>query len=267
MGKSRAEGIRSEKEIKYAAGIIILISLIVIGAIFLFMKGSNPPNPNSLCPKSGEFGHVVLLIDKSTQLNFIQQEALTTYIKKVAERKVKEGERLTAFILEADFKKASVPVFDKCNPGDGSTKNQWTENPEKYAKIYKDKYLTEWLNIEKLVIPQGNLEYSPIMEMLQIVSIEGFRKYEITGRKRLIIISDMLQNTPMFSQYKTHLNYEQFKKTDYFQKVRTNLEGVEVELMYLMHSPELQTRGHAKFWEDYFSEMGAKIISVNLIEG
>lgn len=267
MQKSKAGGIRGRNEIKLAILLIAMTVCILIGALYLYFQGSNPPNPDSLCPQAGALGQVVVLIDQSTEFDFIQKEAFKTYIKKVAEKEVKEGERLTAFILEEDIKQASIPVFDKCNPGDGSTKNQWTENPEKYAKFYKDKYLTEWLNIEKRLIPQSDLKSSPIMEMLQLVSIDGFRKYNITGRKRLIIISDMLQNTPTFSQYRAQVNFEQFKKTDYFQKVRTKFEAVDVELMYLMHSPQLQTRGHAIFWEDYFREMGAKIISVNLIEG
>lgn len=266
MREPKGPGGRRKKYIIYAIVLISLTVFIVIGASYLYFQGSNPPNPESFCPQSGALGHVVVLIDRTTPLNFIQQKSLYTYMDEIVKKRVNAGEQLTIFVIDEDITKFSEPIFDKCNPGDGSTKNPWTEAPEKYAKLYKS-FLKEFKSIEKFFFSPQPRELSPIMEMLQIVSIDGFGKHSIKRGGELIIISDMLHNTLMYSQYKDKIDFQQFKQTDYFKKVITNLADVEVEIAYLMHSPSLQNRGHAKFWEDYFKEMGARLTAVQLIQG
>ena len=81
------------------------------------------------------------------------------------------------------------------------------------------------------------------------------------------MVSDMLQNTPGFSHYKGDFEFEKFAKTTYFQKIRSNLRGVEVRAIYLLHTPDLQTRRNEKFWEDFMGEMNAKLVFVDILEG
>lgn len=257
---------RGKKQTIYAIVLISLTVSILIGALCLYFHSANSPDLVSFCPQSGALGHVIILIDRTTPLNFIQEKSLYANMDEIVKQRVKEGERLTVFVIDEDITKTSEPIFDKCNPGDGSTKNQYMENPAKYAELYK-KFLEEFKSIEKRFYQPQHREKSPIMEMLQIVSIEGFRKHSIKGRKQLIIISDMLHNTPTYSQYKDRTEFQQFRQSDYFKKARANLSDIEVKIEYLMHSPQLQNRGHAKFWEDYFKEMGGRLTEVQLIEG
>lgn len=266
MGESKASKKRATKEIIYTITLITLTVSILIGALYLYFHSTNPPDPVSFCPQSGALGHVVVLIDRTTPLGFIQKKSLYAQMDDIVKERVKAGERLTIFVIDEDITKFSEPIFDKCNPGDGSTKNQWTDAPDKYAKLYKN-FLKEFKNIEFYFDSPQPRQFSPIMEMLQIASIDGFSNHSIKGGKKLIVISDMLHNTLMYSQYTDKIDFQQFKQTDYFKKVRTNLADVEVEIAYLMHSPPLQNRGHAKFWEDYFNEMGARLTAVQLIQG
>jgi hypothetical protein len=108
---------------------------------------------------------------------------------------------------------------------------------------------------------------SPILEMIQIVGLNGFRKHDISGERRLFIMSDMLHNTPQFSMYRDRQEYLVFSDSDYGRKAHSELNGVDVELYYLINTPKLQTRRNLKFWEDYFDASGARIIKVRPLEG
>jgi hypothetical protein len=77
----------------------------------------------------------------------------------------------------------------------------------------------------------------------------------------------MLQNTEAISQYRDPLDFPQFRDGLQYPKLRTELPGVEVELAYLLHAPQRQTRRHLKFWEDYFDAAGARIVAVRVLEG
>jgi hypothetical protein len=103
--------------------------------------------------------------------------------------------------------------------------------------------------------------------MLQLVGINAFRKHDVKGERRLIIISDMLHNTPQFSMYRGPVDYETFAASKYGRKAQLELRDVEVELHYLINNPQLQTKRNLKFWEDYFIKAGAQIVAVRPMEG
>jgi hypothetical protein len=67
--------------------------------------------------------------------------------------------------------------------------------------------------------------------------------------------------------YKGSVDYVAFSESDYGKKSQLELPNVEVELHYLMNSPQLQTKRNLKFWEDYFSKAGANIVAVRPLEG
>ena len=119
---------------------------------------------------------------------------------------------------------------------------------------------------ESLVATQP-AKWSPIFEMLQLVGINGYRKQDVKGERRLIVMSDMLQNMPEFTMYKGPVEYSAFAASDYGKKAQSELTDVSVELHYLMNSPQLQTKRNLKFWEDYFLKAGARIVAVRPLEG
>ena len=103
--------------------------------------------------------------------------------------------------------------------------------------------------------------------MLQLVGINGFRKHAVQGPKRLVLVSDMLHNTPQFSMYQGALEFEAFEANDYAKKAQADLRDVTVELHYLMTTPRLQTRRNLAFWERYFERAGARLTEVRRVEG
>jgi hypothetical protein len=219
------------------------------------------------CPSAGPRGHVVLLVDTTDRFTSTQQLAFEQLLRSIASEQVKKGELLSVFMLGEAFDAATRPVFERCHPGTGNDASRWNANPERLRKRYADEFLEPLTAVAQAARQARPAAASPIMEMLQIVAINGFRRNAVDGPKRLLVVSDMLQNTASYSHYRGEPSFERLRELAYFQRVRVDLNTVRVELRYLMHTPALQNRRHAKFWEDYFREMGASVEAVGLIEG
>jgi hypothetical protein len=251
-------------------GVLALAAAIAVAgsAAFLFLGSRGDElDPATLCPASGPKGHAVLLVDQTDPLNFTQKQAFLEYLAEFGRGKIGEGELLSVFVLGQDFTGNARPIFEMCNPGKGEDKSVWTSNPERLRRQFEDKFLKPMAVLADRLQSATPSRDSPIMEMLQLVSINGFRAKSVEGPRRLFVVSDMLQNTGSYSQYRGDADFPGFRDTVPFQKVKTDLDNVEVELAYLLNSPQRQTRRHLKFWEDYFREMGARIVSVRILEG
>ena len=183
------------------------------------------------------------------------------------EKRIPEGYLLSVFVLGEDFKENAKPLVELCNPGTGQDKSELTANLRQLKRQYQDGFLGPLLKQSEALMAPQPAKASPIFEMMQLVAINGFRKHGVKGELRLIVMSDMLHNTPQFSMYKGPVDYPAFASSTYGQKTQLELRGVEVEIHYLMNTPQLQTKRNLKFWVDYFNKAGARIVAVRPLEG
>jgi hypothetical protein len=207
------------------------------------------------------------LVDKTDPLTFIQSQAFTVIFKDLIEKRVPEGYLLSVFVLGDHFQQNATPLVELCNPGAGSGRSELTSNLTKLRKQYENKFIGPLLGQFEQLVAVRSSDISPIFEMLQLVGLNAFRKHDVQGERRLVIVSDMLQNTPEFSMYKGAVDYAAFATTDYAKRTRPELLGVKVELHYLMNKPQIQTRRNLQFWEDFFENAGAHIDIVRPMEG
>jgi hypothetical protein len=219
------------------------------------------------CRSSGPAGHVVLLVDKTDPFTRTQRLAFIDLLREIGATRVAKGELLSVFVLGESVDSAVEPVFERCNPGNAQDASKWNANPERLRRNYEDTFLKPLAGVAAHIEGERPAPVSPIMEMLQLVAINGFRRNDVRGPRRLIVVSDMLQNTAEYSHYRGDVSFERFRARPYFQRVRVDLSEVAIELRYLMHAPAIQNRGHAKFWEDYFRELGASLMAIKLVEG
>jgi hypothetical protein len=265
--RRRARGARNDALL--IAALIVLIGSVVAGAGYLSWQGMQTArDPVTLCPKkSGPTGHVVLLIDTTDPLTFVQKRAVRQRLEDIASKEVKEGELLSLFILGEDYQESPEPVFEKCNPGNSAGKSELTENLKRLDQNYEEKYLLPLRDASAIVFADRPASQSPLLEMLQMVSINAFKRAGIQGGLRLIVISDMLHHTKGFTLYKGPQQFSDLRKAGYYQRVRTEFPGVRVEVDYLMHSPDLQTMKTTLFWEEYFDDAKAVLDLVKPLEG
>lgn len=266
---SRGRRARQQEKTNWLIGsfLLLMTAAVVVAVSFYLMKAPDAVDELTLCPADGAREHYVLLVDATNPLNFVQRQAFAIITRDLVENRVPEGALLSVFALGEDFSATAKPLVELCNPGSGTGKSELTSNVRRLKQRYEAQFIAPLMEKTEALANAVPAKHSPILEMLQMVGLNGFRRHSIAGKRRLIIMSDMLHNTPSFSMYKAEFSYGPFSQTDYGRRVVADLDGVEVELHYLMNSPQLQTKRQLLFWEEYFSASGARIVLVRPLEG
>ena len=104
---------------------------------------------------------------------------------------------------------------------------------------------------------------TPLLESLEIIS----RRYDFRQNRRIrddknqekqvrqiFIISDLLQNYKEGNFYRSNLNFEVFEKTEYFNDLTINLDGVDIIVIQVQRNKHKRIQGKRQrdFWRDLF---------------
>jgi hypothetical protein len=261
---TRRRRIQRESRSEYLLGVLVILVILAIISSVTWLYLTKPPGVSkaNLCPIDGPKGRYVILIDKTDPLTLNQTEALKSLMLNTIE-KAPKGYMVSVFVLGEDFKESTEPVVEKCNPGNAKNASDLTSNVEKLRNQYNNEYvqaiLSEYSSKLKDLKPAN---ISPIFEMLQFISVKSFGSKNLSGEKRLIIISDMLHNTPQFSMFRSKLDFKVFASSDFGLKQTVQLKDVDVEINFLLFQPQIQKTADFKtFWESYFAKANANMAS------
>lgn len=266
MRKGRAAKRREQQNLIRGTALFAFVLAVIGGVAYFFWTRAPALNEATLCPATGPRGYVALLIDKTDPLTFTQRQAFLALMRDVV-LSVQPGELVDVFAVGEDYKDGAEPLFHMCNPGHGEKESEFTANIELLQKRFREQFQAPLLALADQLQATQSAKYSPLFEMLQLVAVNGIKRNHIEGRKRLVVVSDLLHNTPQFSMYKDMPEYDSFAMTDYAKKLGTSFGGASVELVFLMNSPRLQTRRQALFWEQYFNKRDAHVDRVRVLEG
>lgn len=265
--RSRAARKRHSKNLAIGITALAFFLVSLAGVAYYLVTREPGLDRQTLCPKSGPIAHTVLLVDKTDPLNFSQKQAFLRLLEEIVDRGIAPGELVSVFVLGEDFREGAKPLVEICNPGSGEGKSELTSNVAKLNAQYRERFREPLLKQADALISTKPAKNSPLIEMLQLVSINGFRKHAVKGARRLIIVSDMLHKTPQYSMYQGVPDFAAYASTEYARKMRTELGGVQVELHQVLNYPKLQTPKQLDFWKELFSRSGARIVSVRPMEG
>jgi hypothetical protein len=265
--RSRAAERRRTRHVAIGiAAICVFLAALGGSAYYLFTRDAGLDR-KTLCPKAGPTAHTVLLVDKTDPLNFNQRQAFLRLLQELVDRRIAPGQLVSVFVLGEDVREGAQPLVELCHPGSAEGKSALTANVRKLELQFRERFREPLLKQADALISTAPARNSPILEMLQLVSINGFRKHETAGPRRLIIVSDMLHKTAEYSMYQGIAEFDRFVATDYGRKTAVELPGVEVEIHYVLHYPKLQTRRQLEFWNAHFTRSGARIVAVRPLEG
>lgn len=192
---SRRRRQRRNRDILFGS-LLLAFVVAAVGAIgFLTLSKSEGLDAASLCPAAGPQGHYVLLVDKTDPLSFTQKEAFAVTLRDIIEKRIPEGFLFSVFVLGDDIEASAKPLVELCNPGSGAGKSEWTANLKRLRRQYEEGFLGPLIQQSNALLTAQPAKSSPILEMLQLVGINGFRARAINGERRLFIMSDMLHNT------------------------------------------------------------------------
>jgi hypothetical protein len=267
-GRSDGRSVLTAKTLAAAAVAVILIGG---GAALAFKSGSAavPVESKSLCPTRQPPSEIdVLLLDVSDRFSEPQRLQLQNHLARLRDSIPRFG-LVEVYTVDRLSRRVTEPVVHLCNPGTGEGLNKVYQNPELARKKWQG--FASRLNADidrQIALPATNS--SPIFEAIQATAIRTFGNPQFDGLpKRLVIVSDLLQNVPGgLSMYQRVPPFDSFRKTAYYSRVRSDLEGVSVLLYYLARpTVKQQDQNHLAFWRDYLQAQGGEIEGVEKIFG
>lgn len=226
-------------------------------------------DPDTLCPVSGPVAVTALLIDRSDPLTPIQELAIRQEFDAIKHAVPRYG-ALEIYAVNPTEAAPLEVIIRRCNPGDGSDTNPFTGNSTLQQKRWRDGFVQPIDELLQRMLLPGRSDTSPILESIQSVALTAFPKLlPATAPRRLVIVSDMLQHTSGLSHYKAEVDFEHLQQTPYWRKVRADLRGVEVSILYLRRETgqQVQNRSHIVFWQESIAAMGGVLANVRAIEG
>ena len=244
---------------------------IVAGVFYLYsvQKQSHVAlNPDNFCPATTlPVEMTALVIDATDSLNRVQQSSVRNIIEKLVSNTPRHG-ALAIYLVSTDPEVQSEPVFFRCNPGRGDEIDPIFGNPQKVEYLWKtgfqevlDEQLTRTLESE-------GANSSPIMESVLWAAIQHFDKDGYSDIPRnLVVISDFLQHTNGYSHYRSQPNFAVFERSQYYRKIQSDLEDVNVHLWQIRRNSRHQNADLEKFWEVFFRAQGAVGVTYSHLPG
>jgi hypothetical protein len=102
------------------------------------------------------------------------------------------------------------------------------------------------------------------MESIRATAVSSFGAVEAGAIPlRLTIISDLVQNTPLYSNFRSEPNFADLAKRPEWRELQANLKGARIDVLYLLRADAkrnglpIQNMGHQKFWFAVFEADGA----------
>jgi hypothetical protein len=258
----------------------LVVALLSIAAAYLFINEGNKVkiDPNTFCPteESERFGKTVALLDLTDPLNKAQKEFFLKEIKELKDQ-IPKHHSLTIYTLDEDLDLNKSRKITMCNPGTvediESTYDKISINPNEIKKRWVEGFSKQISDVVNNIMFDNNSQNtSPVMEMFQLIAINEFKGFEGVDNE-IIILSDMIQNTPEMSMYQNGIDsFSKFKKSDYFSKVRTNLnKNVNIKLFMIKRdgSRAMQEKKYfANFWAQFFMNGNkAKDFKITFVDG
>lgn len=194
-----------------------------------------------------------VIFDVSDPLSEPASLAFDSFIARIVDE-VEEGGRLDVYFIKDGASPTGNPSAYFCKP----------ERPFAGGEIlFKRKLQVQFVSPALAVLKKGkqtsaSSKTSPIVESVFNVGLKSFSK--ITAHKehwgKIVVISDLLQNSKLANFYSGIPSYEKFSKRREFIALSQPLEKVGLELVMLSsesHS-SLQGRDLFSFWGGYGAE-------------
>jgi hypothetical protein len=248
---------------------VLALAALAAGA-YVYATVARPPtlDKETLCPVDGPRSIAVVLLDSTDEIPDITKKEIRTVLIDRAET-LPDYELLEIRLLDPKMPGGKT-IFSKCNPGDGSGLSEYTANP----RLAKQRWLEGYREPLDAALEEGFRplpgKTSPIMATIQRIAIERF-----TGRaaeevpKELIVISDMLEHGPDYSQYSGDLSFARFKSSRAYKKVQTDLHGAQVLIYYIQRTTgkPIKSADHILFWADWIHDNNGKLKQAEKLQG
>lgn len=248
---------------------VALILIAAVGFMYIRANQSRIEVGDDGCPASGAESVTVLLVDQTDPLSLPQRQDFRNQFEILWSGVPKHG-RISIYRVAAANEQLLDPILDLCNPGDGSDLSEATANPGGAKRKWEAKFKAPVQGAFEALVEASGAETSPIFQSVQSVALTSLQTPAAREKpRRLIIISDLIQNTPGLSFYGGLPDPETVLQSQPFREAKTDLRGVEVELWMLSRASKagLQERPLIDLWQKALLAQGATVTRVYTVSG
>ena len=265
---ARRKSRRQRRQSRQAYINFAIVAAILVGAAYFFTHMRPAPyDEASLCVISDELPpHTAIILDKTDEYTKVQSDLIAAIIRRTGD-KLEVGERLTLFELDAKGRFDPRGRFSLCNPSRGAQVNPLFRNPEQIEERYLERFEAPLDDVLVDLIEPKEAPSSPILEAIaRLAQTENFSR-DAPSRK-IVIVSDMLQNSDTFSAYGgsggglPETTPDAIDTADaILRKFGDNLRGTELEIRLIPRERhvDLQRGGLKDYWDEIFSELGVRV--------
>lgn len=254
------------------AGIILVVALVLLGgflATYFMAKKDASHISQDFCRNDTLPEMTAVVIDHTDKISTVQKASLERRLWDVSNNLEKNG-AIQFFSVEKVGDRVLEPGVSLCNPGSEKEVNEWSGNKRLARKHYEEKFAS--ILKEKLegILTAPTAETSPVMEAVQSVVVTSFiGESNNAKKKKLVLVSDLLEHTDAFSFYKGIPDFDVYRKGSHWPSVKADMSGIDVEIFYLNRpgAERIQTPQLKLFWQMYFLEQGAGSVKFVPIEG
>jgi hypothetical protein len=267
----RRSGNPGELRKHLVGGALTVLALGVLGVgAYVYATVVRPPalDRSSLCPVNGPHSVTVVLLDSTDEIPEIAKREIRTTLIDMAET-LPTYELLEIRLLDPKLSDGRL-IFSRCNPGDGSDLSEYTANPRLAKQRRMDGFREPLDQALEAGFRPAPGKTSPIMETIQHIAVERFTGRNIEQvRKSLVVISDMLEHGPDYSQYAGDFSFDRFKSSSAYKKVRTDLHGAQVEIYYIQRRTgrPINSVDHIRFWEEWIRDNNGRFKQATKLQG
>lgn len=258
------------------AVVLSILALVILGSFIAAYVTKSKEASNisrdaetAYCRKDVLPESTVIVIDHTDSINPTQKASLERRLWDVASNVEKNGS-IRFYSVDANDHEILNAEFELCNPGSEKDVSDWDGNKRLAHKRYEK--LFSGIVKEKMdgILSADTASRSPIMKSVQAAVVNSFIGGENKAvKKRLVLVSDLLEHSSDFSLYGNAPDFETFRKGNYWPSVKADMKDVEVTIFWLnrkgsekFQKPQLKT-----FWQMYFIEQGASKVRFIPIEG
>lgn len=235
---------------------VCAVLLVGVGVASTKLIATNAIDEKTLCHRAGQLNATAILLDLTDPLSKTQQARLKTMIGD--EIVAASVDTMVALGVVSESANKWGVRFAKCRPETGKDASALYQNPQLIAERYDKEFLQPLQAILASVINGESENQSPIMEALQALIAETPRFSDTLGRRKIIIVSDMLQHSDTLSFYRGQ-GWEYFAGTGADARLAGTLRNAEVEILRIPRTgTNIPSNNITEdFWTRYFDRQGS----------
>ncbi len=262
IGYSRRGPKRRSNWVWYVLLVVMLAVAAGFGVVFLQVKKLTAIDEATLCPESGPQGVLVALLDLSDPLTSLQASRLKNELGRRFDG-TPEGTMISVGIVESDLGSSGIR-FGLCRPRSGEEASQFYQNRQLIEQRYEAEFEGPLEDALRIMFDGEEQNSSPLMETIHqvVVDTEGFRNKDI--EKTLILVSDLYQNSEIFSFYRGE-TWDDFRNSRHFSQKSRFLDGFDVIVIRVPRDAP-RASGNAQvenFWVNYLEQSGIDRLEVD----